>query len=395
MIAQRPATIANPPGTRRWCGTKPQPVNDKWCDTGFQPVSLPSHHPQSLIQTLALLLTTLALTGCASTGTRASRFDRVELKQRSIRCLQQAIQFDQNPAVRLEAVEAFQYVPRDDALPWIRTALDDKHPAVRFAACVALGQMNDGLSLRRIEARVDDENASVQVAALFALHRLGNRERSGELPTFLLRHDDAAVRRNAALLLGMLDDKSAIKIMARAMSDSDEGVRHHALEAMARLGNVEARRELALMTRSGVGSEEVFAITALAGAKDPRSIDTFRYKLHNAAHLETRLAAARALGEMGKQDGLETAMHALTGRRKLVNDPNDPPEQQILRARQMAAAAIGAIGSDKALPQLVPLLDDSVDLRLQVSAAAATLQILSRTSTVGATLPARATSKDD
>ena len=81
---------------------------------------------------------------------------------------------------------------------------------------------------------------------------------------------------------------------------------------MARLGSREARQELTFMASSGIGSEEVFAITALAHTRDPRSLDTFRYKLGTAANLETKLAAARALGLLGSDEGFEVALGALS-----------------------------------------------------------------------------------
>jgi HEAT repeat protein len=222
---------------------------------------------------------------------------------------------------------------------------------------------------------VDDEDASVQVAALFALHRLGYEELTGRMPTYLLHREDVTVRRNAALVLGFLDEPGAIKILARAMRDGDEGVRKHALEAMARLGNQEARQELAFMTNSGVGSDEVFAIGALAETGDRIYLDAFRYKLATAVHLETRLAAARALGRLGSDEGFDVAMKALKTSRPSRRDPDDPGAGQILRARQLAAAALGAIGRSDALPACAALIGDPTDPRVQVSAARAVLEI--------------------
>ena len=216
----------------------------------------------------------------------------------------------------------------------------------------------------------------MQAAALFALHRLGDESRSGSLPNYVLSGDDATCRRNAALVLGMLDERSGIKVLARAMKDPDFGVRQHALEAMARLGNSEARQELAFMTSSGVGSDEIFAIGALAATRDPIYADTFRYKLTTAPHLETRLAAARALGTLGVSEGFPVAIEALRGKPVLRDDTHDPAPQQRLRIRQMAMAALGAIGRTDALPVLSELMDDKSDPHVRVSAARAILEIL-------------------
>ncbi len=304
-----------------------------------------------------------------------------------MQCLKRAIAYQQNAVVRVEAVEALESSPAAEALPWIRSGLLDEHPGVRFAACVAIGVLRDRGAEIGVRLRLDDENASVRVASLFALHRLGHQERTGEMAAYLLDHEDVTVRRNAALVLGLLGESTppsppwqggvggVVKLLARAMKDPDEGVRHHALEAMARLGNPEAKQELTFMTNSGVGSQEVFAIQALAALEDPRYHDTFRYKLETGAHLETKLAAALGLGLLRSEQGFNVALLALRRAKARTGDPNDPPEGQLIRIRQLAAAALGAMGRLRALPSLAGLLDDSVDPRLQVSAARAILQI--------------------
>jgi HEAT repeat protein len=145
---------------------------------------------------------------------------------------------------------------------------------------------------------------------------------------------------------------------------------------MARLGNREARQELTFLANAGIGSQEVFAINALAQTSDPLYLDTLRYKLATATHLETRLASARGLGQLGSDEGFDLALRALKADRPLVEDPNDPAAGQILRARQLAAGALGAIGRADALPAVSDLMDNPRDPRVQVSAARAVLEIL-------------------
>ncbi len=299
-----------------------------------------------------------------------------QLKRRAMECLKRAVQYEHNPAVRVEALEALQECAGDEAGPWIRSALMDDCPAVRFAACVAVGRLADATGESAVRECLNDDNASVRVAALFALHRLGYTDQTGFIPAYLLEHDDPTVRRNAAVVLGLMDEPGVIKMLARAMKDRDRGVRHYALEAMARLGNPEAKQELVFMTSAGVGSDEVFAIGALARAGDRAYLDTFRYKLATAMHVETRLAAARGLGVFGSDEGLDAALGALRTHRTILDDPKDPPEDQVLRVRQLAAGALGAIERIEALPVLARLMDDPTDPRVQVCAAQAVVRII-------------------
>ncbi len=320
----------------------------------------------------------LLASGCVATGHRWYEVDSAAVSQRAMETLKAAVRYPHNPVVRVEAVEALESGGQAAALPWIRAAMLDDHPAVRFAACTAAGKLKDHISTGALRARVDDDDASVRVAALFALHLLGHQGGTGRIPTYLLNHEDISVRRNAALLLGMLNEPGAIKILARGMKDADPGVREHALEGMARLGNAEAKQELTFMANSGVGSEEVFAVGALVGTGDQAYEDLFRYKLARASHVETQLAAAAGLGRLGHDTGYDLALRCLRKRRIVRRGANDPPDAQRLRARQLALAALGAIGRTDALASLGRLMDQARDPRIQVSAARAILEIVDK-----------------
>jgi len=323
-----------------------------------------------------MLATWTLLGGCVQPHTTDTGMSDTQLRQRAMECLKASVQYRHNPVVRVAGVEALERCGAEGVAPWIRSALLDEHPAVRFAACVAVGRRADATAESALRIRLGDKDASVQAAALFALHRLGYTDRTGRIPIYLLDHEDPAVRRNAAFLLGLMEEPGAVKMLARAMKDTDAGVRNYALEALAGLGNVQAKQELTFMTNAGVGADEVFAIQALAATKDPTYLDTFRYKLHTASHLETKLAAARGLGILGSDEGFIVALRGLRITRPTIADPQDPPAEQLLRVRQLAARALGAIGRAEALPALAQLMEDSRDARMQVSAAEAIATII-------------------
>lgn len=317
-------------------------------------------------------LACLMLLGCQTTPGAAGRGRN---GHGAMQCLQRSVSFPDNTVVRVAAVEALESTGRNDVKPWIRTALADRQPAVRFAACLAVGRLLDESAKAAVNGLVDDPDPSVRLAALFALHRLGDTSRSGHMPAYLLDHPEPMVRRNAALVFGLMDEPGAIKLLARAMKDSDPGVRQHALEAMARLGQEDAQQELTFMANAGVGSDEVFALNALGATGKRQFADLYQYKLDTGLHVETRLAAARALGRIGKPQGFQEAISALRSPTPRQNDRDDPPQAQRLRMRQMAAAALGAIGRREALPTLQDELAREDDERVRVSLARAILEI--------------------
>ena len=298
-----------------------------------------------------------------------------QLRERALDCLKRGVGYEWLPTVRVQSVEALQKTAGEQALPWIRHGLHDEHPAVRFAAALALGQMEDRVAAPAIRKLLDSEVASDRIAAIFALHRLGDVSHTVELASYLLESEDPTNQRHAALVLGRLKEKGAVKLLARSMRSRDTGVRLNALEAMALLGREEARSELYAMAYSGAGSDETFAVTALGELRDASLRGLYEQKLERGLHVETRLAAARALGMLGDRGGADIARESL-GYHATKELENDPVENQDLRVRQLAALACGAIGDPQALPKLVRMMDDADDPRLQVAAAAAILQIL-------------------
>ena len=312
---------------------------------------------------------------CVGCSAPLSREECRTLRDRALLALKRGTDYQALPSVRVQAVEALQKTAPRAGLPWIRAALDDDHPAVRFSACVALGVLRDTVAQPSIEKLVSDSDPSVQAAAVFALHRMGDLRYSERLADFLLDHDDPAVRRNAAMLLGRLGEKGAIPLLARAMMSDDEALRLLTLESMVLLGSPEALKQLKVNAYSGDGAQQTLALLALAECRDPSLEELFRIQFEKALHLETKLAAAKALAYLGSGAGYAVARKALAFNKPRKQDKNDPPRMQIIRVRQLAAHALGAIGNLEALPGLRDRMNEDEDPRVQLAAAMAIVQL--------------------
>jgi HEAT repeat protein len=316
--------------------------------------------------------------GCETAPRQGERLTLTGHRRLALECLTRGVQYKANPVIRAAAVEALETANAKEALPWIRSALLDENAGVRFAACLAAGRAKDELALEALRERVKDEDPSVQVAAISALHRLGHTEYTSRMPEYLLNHQDPAVRANASIALVRMGEPGAVKILALAMMDPERGVQDQAAEALAILGNAEAQQQLVLMANSGFGSEEVFAINALAQTREQKYAPLYRAKLFNPdiPHLEVRLAAAKALALLGDDGGYELALMSLDFDDPKVRDPEDSGAAQVLRVRQLAAAALGAVGNPGALPRLARIIKANEDARVQVAAARAILEIV-------------------
>ncbi len=321
------------------------------------------------------LLIVASGSGCAATP-RGPTPGGAHLRQLATSYINSALKYRDNPAVRAQAVEAAESLPPDIAIK-LRESLKDEHAGVRFAACLALGRLKDADAAAAIREHVQDQDRSVRVAAYFALQQLGDGRYRVQWVETLRRDPLPAVRRNAALTLGQLRDPEVIPILqAAAAEDEDEGVRLQAMEGLAILGNRRAVERFIHDAYGGAGYKQPFALLTLGRVSDDRVLPTLRTRLKESPYLEARLAAARALGMHGHDDGFDLAMKSVSWNEPQAGLADDSPENQRMRVRSMAVMALGEIGDARALGSLKGRMETPDDPRVQLAAAKAIIMIL-------------------
>ncbi len=305
-----------------------------------------------------------------------------QLREVATTVVRRALRYPENPAVRAQAMEAASETLGDDASLAIRSGLHDESAGVRFAACMAVGKLRDRSAIHEIHRLARDPDPNVRIGAYFALERLGDAGYREAWRGELRKNEDASVRRNAVLALGELGDTSATPLLQRvAYEDTDEGVRLQALEALAYLGDEDAINRFLFDAYGGLGFKQSFALLTLGKVADDRVLATLHDRLRAAGHLETRLAAARGLGRRGYDDGYDLAVESLRWNSPNTDpsrEPPDPPANQIMRVRTMAAMALGDIGDRRALGALTQMMKEMDDPRVQLAGATAILMILNR-----------------
>jgi HEAT repeat protein len=263
-----------------------------------------------------------------------------------------------DPILRCNAIEAMSDADPSDAAPMVLKGLTDTQPIVRFAAAVAAGQMKLVDAYKPLLTMVDDPSPQVQAGVRFALHRLGDTRLSHDLER-LAGNADPHVRGTTAFVVGLLREPSATKMLTTLLSDPSPGVRIQAAEGLWRLGNPRGLEDLVAFSISGYPDDQMVALPAIAETGDQRVIQHIRGQLDND-YVEVSLAAARALGMLGSDEGWNVAVPAATSR--------DP------RQRSLAALAMGAIGRSDLQVYLKELVKDK-EPSVRLSAATAILQL--------------------
>lgn len=313
----------------------------------------------------------LLMAGCAAAPKDADLRDRATL------CLHRGIRFPGNPSVRAVAMEAAGEVLGPPSGKLLCEGLRDEHAGVRFAACMALGQVADSAFVHAVHPLVNDPDTNVRVGAFYALERMGDYRYRRDWMEVMQNDKSAPVRRNAVMALGLLGNPQVIALLKRlASEDADEGVRLQAIEAMALLGDADAEGRFIRDAFGGMGFRQPFALMVLGRVQSSEVINVLGHRLYNSPYIEAKLAAARGLALHGRNDGFNLALQSLDWSSPQPNLPDDPPENQIMRVRVMAATALGEMRDSRALPALSRCMEASDDPRIQLAAARAILAIL-------------------
>jgi HEAT repeat protein len=146
---------------------------------------------------------------------------------------------DEEVDVRARAVRALGAIapPTGMGRAAIRAALTDEGPTVRAAAVEACGLLDDEESAGRLLGLLEDANEEVRAATVRVLPRLAGALRGivGGLCRRLEEDDSAAVREQAALALGKLEElpAEAVEALVRAARTAEEAVREQAMRTLA------------------------------------------------------------------------------------------------------------------------------------------------------------------
>lgn len=291
---------------------------------------------------------------------------------------------DPEPQLRMRAVEAARHLG-DGAAPLVTAAVDDAHPAVRYAAWVTAGRLKmAGLAApARAAAQHEDEPDYVRAAAAFAAAQIGAAPTPGPgvaagppepVPraavdlgpiASLLWSDRAGMRANAAVLLGesgvstakpMLRD-AANRPTPRASAVAQALLDLQIREALVELGDEDQLKPIRLAAYSKDDQVRVLAVEMLGRLGD-RTMEGAVMSFLDKDPQELRLAAARALGDLGWPDGLAAALDGAAsdlarirgqaalavGRAALAVPPTNTPRDT--RARDAAHAALDRLLND-------------------------------------------------
>ena len=266
------------------------------------------------------------------------------------------------PSDRLNAILARHYIitatlnagPDPETFVALSRELSELDGVVN--AIRAYRAMEDNLN--GLQALIDDASTDAEMRSLAEDELPQARE---DLEKAAQSPQDA-VRAQTALVLGLIGDKSGLKILRVIKRDKNAAVRQQALEAMWRMGDEEAMKELVGYAACRYVDDQMFALQALANGKSAMMKDTIE-GYFASDFVEVELTAARALGQptggagragIAQRVAEQIAAHRLTRlyeRRGGLYGPPPLPLTQVARMsvfkpiRVPALAVILALGT--------------------------------------------------
>jgi HEAT repeat protein len=133
-------------------------------------------------------------------------------------------------------VELWGKTRSDFAVEGLVRAIEDEKSWVRRNAATMLGNLDEKAVLPALLKALDDRDSWVRRSAIEAL---GNRDEKAVLPALLKALDDrdSWVRRSAVEALGNRDEKAVLPALLKALDDEDFNVRRRAVEELGKLGS--------------------------------------------------------------------------------------------------------------------------------------------------------------
>jgi len=288
--------------------------------------------------------------------------------------LRQSLRSDR-ATVRMLAMTAYRELERDIPDEELQVLLGDPFAPRRFLAvmCKAEQASRRGKQRRRDLSyfRVlynKETDPSVRLAAVYGMALLGDMSHIEELAEALAdRGGDAAARRNAAMLLGLLENKTAVPMLGAYLSDADAVVQMNAAEAMGRLGSTRGLEVLRRMATSQGSPRQISAILALGRVGlVPRDVMLLREAFSDDKPVSAmaRLASYGARAMLGDYTQAARLGEMASGRPG--RDPIDAQDKAMI-LQLLARSAYGP-----SWRSVVPSLDDG-DPLIRASAAWAIL----------------------
>ncbi len=243
---------------------------------------------------------------------------------------------DPDRYVRRRAAKALTRIGDSSAVPSLIKALNDPEVKVRIRTAEALGKIGDPQAVEPLIESLKDDNVTVRTKAKLALDKIDWIPPEEEIGA---RYYISRGEWDKCLSIGL----PAVNPLINMLNHPDSEVRNHAVETLAKLGEV-AFDAVLKTSRSKDGVLRRKACDVLGKMADPKAILPLTRLLKDTDKY-VRRRAAYALIYVNDENAVPSLIRSLRDREKKV--------------RSRSALALGKIGDIRALRPLIKTLKDN------------------------------------
>ncbi len=243
---------------------------------------------------------------------------------------------DKNAFARMHAARALGGIKDKESVEALCEVLKDEDPGVRSAGAIALGEIRDPRAGKPLAGLLSDKVYRPRKDAIEALVKLG---KSGTGPLLeAMRHPSTA--QCAARVLAKTKDAQALDPLVTALKDADPLVRRGAAIGLGALGDRRAVKPLTELLLEDpdpyVRADAAQALCSIGGVR----LEVWKAALTDSES-QVRIYAVRALGKVGATEALIGAL-----------------KDKSSSVRHQAISMLSTGGDRDAVPPLIAMLGD-------------------------------------
>jgi diguanylate cyclase (GGDEF)-like protein len=181
---------------------------------------------------------------------------------------------------------------------------------VRVEAALALGEIRDKRAVKPLIQILESENKGSLIKAIEVLGRIKD-EKAVEALIYALRSKSLEAQIKAAKALGEIRDKRAVEPLIQALRDKNEDLRLQAAKALGEIEEAKSVKPLIELLTDSDAAVRAQVAEALGKIGDKSSVEALLSALADK-DWEVREKAALALGEIGDERAIESLIYAFT-----------------------------------------------------------------------------------
>jgi eukaryotic-like serine/threonine-protein kinase len=283
-----------------------------------------------------------------------------------------------DPVARLHIINVLARFNLPKVQQAVQTQLKDSSKFIRSAALSALAKMDGPFDMPLIVGMLRDPEIEVQNKAVDVVVKANHPETVKYLVD-VLKDENEYARRAAVEVLNVVGTSKSVKYLLEVIADSDWWVRTRAADALGKIGGPRVVDAVLALIKDENQDIRRAAIEILNQTKDERAVAQLIDATRDPDWWVSE-RAVDALAEIGSSKALPRFIDMLQGEAKSL--------PTVIRA-------IGKIGDQKALENLLPLLSrPENEIKVEAIAALAKLADERRADTIRVRLQAVSTSAD-